>query len=154
MQTTPHVSETAAEMDQAHELLEAGKREAAYRLVLSILKEHPRCSAALALRDRLNAEDCTHALAQVRNDSFEEEDYSPLLPLGMLILSLASAVFGVFLLIHPVRMAGEMGMNGKVEMGGRMIHSTQEPVHLLFAVPAAFFLIALLSFYGYRRFKL
>ena len=153
MNPMPHYTETAAEVAQAHELLAEGKREEAFRLVGSILKEHPQCPSALALRDRLNSEECTLSLSQILPAIGEQEDYSPLLPLGLLLMSVFCGIIGTFLLFKPVQKAGEMGMTAQVAVGENMIHATQQPVHFLFWIPCVFFLLAVVSFVGYRRFR-
>ena len=141
-------------IERAHAMLQAGQREEARTVVQQILTKEPRNFTALALRDRIDNEDFSVSLVNKRSDGFEDEDESPVVSIGLLVLSIVAALAGTIVLIRNIVIGLRVGFNQEVT--GRSSILVPEkghfPVQNFFMFPVAMYLIAAIGYYGYRRF--
>ena len=146
-------SNHTTELENAHTLLSQGKRDEAYTIVSEILEETPNDSRALALRDRMDSEDNSAAISRDRvADAFEDEDVSPWLPKGLLIISAVSACVAIYLSIKPIKQGLAQGFSSQVEMSSRLFGKSYSPVHFQLLTPALLLIISGMCIYGWRRY--
>lgn len=149
-------SQSLPEVEQAHELLKQGKREEAYALVCDVLKRQPANVEARALRDRIDAEDFRVAVVRERErrDIFEDEDVSPLLPIGILIIGIVAALVASYLAFRAIRLGLQIGFSAEIEMGGRWLGAPSRfPVHNLLITPVLLYFVSGVCVYAYRRYR-
>lgn len=149
-------SKTTPEIEQAHDLLNHGNREEAYAVVSDILQRQPGNTMAQALRDRIDNEDFSRAVVRQRErqDSFEEEDVSPLLPIGLLVVAVIAALVATYLAIKPMRLGFQIGFTAEIPLGGAMLgKQSNYPVHILLVTPVLLYVLSALCFFGYRRYR-
>lgn len=149
-------SKTTSEIEQAHALLGEGHRDEAYAVVSDILQRQPDNTMARALRDRIDNEEFSRAVVRQRErqDSFEEEDVSPLLPVGLLIVAVVAFLVATYLAIKPVRLGFQVGFTSEIELGGKLLGTkSQYPVHILLVTPVLLYILSAMCVYGFRRYR-
>jgi hypothetical protein len=149
-------SKTTPEVEQAHSLLEQGQREEAYAVCQSVLKKQPDNIPAQALRDRIDTEDFRQAVVRERErkDSFEEEDTSPLVPFGLLVIGLVAALVASYLAFKAMRLGFRVGFDTQIEMGGKFLGKADKyPVHILLLTPTLLYMLSFVCFYAFRRYR-
>lgn len=149
-------SKTIPEVEQAHDLLQQGRRDEAYAVVREVLKRQPNNIEARALRDRIDTEDFRVAVVRERErkDSFEEEDVSPALPIGILLIGIVAMCVASYLAIKPIRMGMQLGFGAEIDMGGRMLGKTSKyPVHFLLIPPVMLYILSAICYYAFWRYR-
>ena len=149
-------SKTIPDVEYAHALLREGQREEAYAVVQDVLRRQPGNISARALRDRIDTEDFRHAIIEEnkRKDLFEEEDNSPMLTWGILIVGIFAAIVATSLAINPIRLGFRVGFTTEIEMGGSMLGKRSKyPVHILLLTPTLLYLLSGICFYAFRRYR-
>lgn len=143
----------SVQLAEAHELIQQGKREDAYRIVNEILRERPNHVEARALRDRLDSEDLSRAVVydRMQSDSFEEEDESPVVAYGILAIGIAFALVATYLAIRPIQLGFTKGFTSEIEMGGRIFGKGRYPVHFLLFIPSLMYIGGAICFWSFRR---
>jgi hypothetical protein len=147
---------TTPEIEQAHSLLKEGQREEAYAVVQDVLRRQPGNVSARALRDRIDTEDFRVAIVKERKgkDLFEDEDTSPMLTWGILVVGIFAAIVATYLAYKPVRLGLEVGFTTEIPLGGKMLgKQSKYPVHILLLTPTLLYILSGICFYAFRRYR-
>ena len=150
MNRTPR---SKADIETAHQLLQDGDREEAYAVVRVLLDKNPADPQAQGLRDRIHSQENSEAVVRERvEDSFEDEDTSPLVPWAFLIIGIAGVVAAVKVAIKPMQLGMRIGFNTEIAMGGAMLgKASKYPVHNMLITPTLLLCMAFVCFYTFRR---
>ncbi len=146
-------TEHETDIQNAHKLLEAGRRSEAFALVEEILRKDPANFSAQAVRDRIYTEENSERLATETEADREEGDESILVPILMAVIGVASGIAGVILSIKYIMLGSKVGFGTAVtahtELNPNVGHY---PVQMMFMFPIAMFVIMMLCFAGCRRY--
>jgi hypothetical protein len=149
-------SKPLPEIEHAHTLLKEGQRVEAYAVVQDVLKTQPDNISAKALRDRIDTEDFREAVVRQyeRQDSFEEEDVSPLLPLGIFVIGIVSILVASYLGFKGLRLCFQIGFTTQIEMGGWLLGKPDKyPAHIHLLTPTILFLLSGYCFHACQRYR-
>jgi hypothetical protein len=144
-------------LERAHELLRLGRREEAQQAVEKILAEEPDNAQAQALRDRIENENMSAAVVRQRQEHqtlLDDEDTSPALIYGFLLIGIVAAVAATWLAVKPIRFGLEHGFTAPAvgRTGAHLAITTHYPVHLFLVYPVVLYCVAGLSFLAFRRY--
>jgi len=143
----------AQQVEEAHALLAAGKRDESLAIVEEVLRTHPTNFGAQAVRDRIHTEENRERLAIETEADREEGDESPLVAILMAGLGIACVIGGTVLAIKFVLLGRRVGFSTEIP-GHTLLNpgAGKYPVHLFFLYPVAMYVIAAICYFGHRRY--
>jgi hypothetical protein len=159
--TQPKNSPPSPLLDQAHNLLRAGKRAEARDVVVKLIELEPANKQAIALRDRIDSEEFRTAVVRQRQTAnslfqfIEDEDAGPFLLLVLLLVGVACLIAGTWLAYKPLRYGFAHGFTTEVVAQNRweFLGKGRYPVHYFLMHPVVLYLLAVICFYAYYRNK-